>query len=69
MLNLAKAFIRFPLVKLLGQNITLLSISTPTKHLEVLAKLKFLEMLANLSIYLGIIGFLQNYILYYTAKA
>jgi hypothetical protein len=58
MLNPAKAFIGFPLVKLLGQNMTLLSISAPTKHLEVLAKLKFPEILANLSTYLGMIGFL-----------
>jgi hypothetical protein len=58
MLNPAKAFIRFPLVKLLGQNITSLGISAPTECLEALAKLKFPETLANLSTYLGIMGFL-----------
>jgi hypothetical protein len=69
MLNPAKAFIRFPSVKLLEQNVTSLSISAPTEHLEALAKLKFLETLADLSTYLGITGFLQNYIPYYAAKA
>jgi hypothetical protein len=60
-LNPDKAFVGFPSVKLLGQNVTSLGISAPAERLEALAKLKFPETLADLGTYLAATGVLRSY--------
>ena len=61
-----KLFVGYPNIYLLGQYIDLFGLSTPQERLAAISRLKFPQTLAALETYLGITGYLRNYIPWYT---
>lgn len=57
-----KAFLGYPTVQLLGQKVTSFGLSTSEDKLKAISKLKFP---LNLETYLGLAGWLRDYIPYY----
>ena len=64
-----KAFLAYPTVQLLGQKVTSLGLSTSEEKLRAIAKLEFPSNLRQLETYLGLTGWLRNYIPYYAGIA
>lgn len=71
-LNLAikasKCFIGYPSATLLGQKVDSFGMSTTTERLEAIASLKFPKTLRELETWLGMTGYLRNYIPHYAGK-
>jgi hypothetical protein len=62
-----KAFIGFPSIKLLGQHIDSFGLATSEDKLQAIAQLKFPESLKDLEHYLGLTGWLRQYVPFYAA--
>ena len=66
-LLLRKLFLGYPSVQLLGQCVNALGLSTAEDKLKAILSLAFLQTLQQLETYLGMTGYLCQYILLYTA--
>ena len=66
-INPKKAFLGYPSVTLLGQKVNSLGLSTSEEKLQAIAKLSFPQSLSALETYIGITGWLRNYIPNYAA--
>ena len=64
-----KAFLGYLSVHLLGQRVDALGLATAEEKLAAIRNLEFSKTLAALDKYLGLIGYLKQYVLYYTAIA
>ena len=62
-----KAFIGFPSIKLLGQHIDSFGLATSEDKLQAIAQLKFPGSLKDLEHYLGLTGWLRQYVPFYAA--
>ena len=60
-----KLFVGFPSVHLLGQKVDALGLTTTKEKLEAITRLSFPKTLKNLETYLGMTGYLRQYIPYY----
>ena len=60
-----KAFIGYPSVSLLGQKVDSLGLATAVEKLRAIAKLRFPYNLRQLESYLGLTGWMRDYIPYY----
>ena len=67
--NPSKAFLGYPSMQLLGQKVDSLGLWTAEDKLEVISKISFPETLSKLETYLGITGWLRDYIANYTIIA
>ena len=65
----SKSFLGYPNVQLLGQRVDSFGLSTPSERLAAISKLKFPHTLAALETYLGMTGYLRNYIAWYAQIA
>ena len=68
-LEATKSFVGYPNVQLLGQRVDSFGLSTPQERLAAISKLKFPQTLAALETYLGMTGYLRNYIPWYAQVA
>ena len=68
-LKATKSFIGYPNVQLLGRRVDSFGLSTPHERLAAISKLKFPLTLAALETYLGMTGYLRNYIAWYAQIA
>ena len=66
-INPSKAFIGYPSIRILGQHVDSLGLSTDAEKLEAIAKLQFPKTLKQLEIYLGLTGYLRQYVPFYAA--
>jgi hypothetical protein len=64
-----KAFLGYPSIPLLSQRVDSFSLSTTDKKLAAIGKLQFPKTLKELEAYLGLTGYLRNYISHYAALA
>ena len=64
-----KSFLGYPSVTLLGQRVDSLGLSTTEEKLAALANLEFPNTLRELETYLGMSGWLRNYVPYYAQLA
>src|SRR5205814_1265745 len=64
-INPKKAYIGFPTIRLLGQKVSSLGLSTTQDKIEAIAKLDFPKNLKDLETYLGLTGWLRQYVPYY----
>lgn len=64
-----KAFLGYPSVRLLGQRVDALGLATAEEKLWAIKNLAFPRTLAALDKYLGLTGYLKQYVPYYTAIA
>lgn len=64
-----KTFLGFPSIELLGQHVDSMGMSTSAEKLEAIAKLSFPRTAKDLEHYLGLTGWLRNYIPYYAQLA
>ena len=62
-----KAFLGYPTVQLLGQRVDSLGLATSEDKLKAISKLEFPRTLRELETYLGMTGWLRNYIPHYAA--
>ena len=60
-----KSYLGYPSVSLLGQRVSGLGISTSTGRIEAILALRFPRNPSELDTYLGMTGYLRNYIRYY----
>ena len=65
----SKSFVGYPNVQLLGQRVDSFGLSTSEERLEAISRLKFPVTLAALETYLGMTGYLRNYIAWYAQIA
>lgn len=65
----SKAFVGYPSVKLLGQKVDSLGLATAEEKLAAISKLKFPTTLRQLETYLGLTGWLREYVEHYAKKA
>ena len=65
----SKSFMGYPNVQLLGQRVDSFGLSTPQERLAAISKLKFPQTLTALETYLGMTGYLRNYIAWYAQIA
>ena len=63
----AKAFLGYPSVQLLGQHVDALGLATAEDKLAAIRNLEFPKTLAALERYLGMTGYLKQYVPYYSA--
>lgn len=63
----AKAFLAYPSVQLLGQHVDALGLATAEDKLAAIRNLEFPRTLAALERYLGMTGYLKQYVPYYSA--
>ena len=63
----AKAFLGYPSMQLLGQHVNALGLATSEDKLEAIRNLEFPRTLAALERYLGMTGYLKQYVPYYSA--
>ena len=68
-LNPHKSFIGFPSVRLLGQKVDALGLATAEEKLEAISKLQFPYSLKELEAYLGLTGWLRQYVPFYSHLA
>ena len=66
-LSSQKLFLTYPSVQLLGQCVDALGLATAEDKLAAIVNIEFPQTLSALKKYLGITGYLQQYIPYYTA--
>ena len=64
-----KSFFAYPSVPLLGQRVNTLRMATAEAKLATITQLAFLRSLKNLKAYLGLTGYLRQYIPYYAQVA
>lgn len=64
-----KSFLGYPSVQLLGQKVDALGLATAEEKLIVIVNLSFPRTLAQLEKYLGLTGYLRQYIRHYVAIA
>jgi len=64
-LNPKKSYLGLPIIDLLGQKVSSLGLTIIQDKIEVIMKLEFLKNLRDLEIYLGLTGWLRQYVLYY----
>ena len=64
-----KSFIGYPSVALLGQRVDAFGLATAEEKLAAITKLAFPQTLRQLEHYLGLTGYLRQYIPYYSAVA
>lgn len=62
-----KSFLGYPSVNLLGQKVDVLGLSTATEKLSAISQLAFPNTLSQLEKYLGMTGYLRQYVPYYAA--
>ncbi len=67
--NPSKAFLGYPSVQLLGQKVDSLGLWTSEDKLQAISRLSFPDTLAKLETYLGMTGWLRDYIAHYAAIA
>ena len=63
----SKAFLGFPDIKLLGQLVNSLGLSTSEEKLKAISELVFPQTLQALETYLGMTGYLRQYVSHYAA--
>jgi hypothetical protein len=68
LLSPAKLFLIYLLVQLLGHRVNRLGILTTKERITIIKNIIFLQTLKELETFIGIIGFLKQYVLFY-AKA
>ena len=68
-LSPAKAFLAFPSLVLLGQVVDALGLTTAKEKLAAIAQLAFPRTLSALEVYLGLTGWMRNYVPYYAQIA
>lgn len=68
-LNPSKTYLGYPNIQLLGQHVDALGLTTAQDKIEAIIKLKFPQTLQELETYLGLTGWLRNYIEKYAQKA
>ena len=66
-INPKKAFLGYLSIRILGQHVDSLRLSTDAKKLEAISHLQFPETLKELEIYLGLTGYLRQYVPFYAA--
>lgn len=66
-LSPTKSFIGYPSVSLLGQKVDALGLSTAVEKLEAITRLVFPATLSKLETYLGMTGYLRQYIPFFAA--
>ena len=66
-INPTKAFLGYPSIRILGQHVDSLGLSTDAEKLEAISRLQFPETLKQLEIYLGLTGYLRQYVPFYAA--
>ena len=66
-LSLRKSFLGYPLVHLLSQKVDVLGLATAADKLATITSLSFPKSLSQLEKYLGLTGYLRQYIPHYTA--
>ena len=64
-----KGFIGFPSVRLLGQHIDSFGLATAEDKIKAISDLQFPATLADLERYLGMTGYLRNYVPFYATIA
>lgn len=64
-LSAKKTFLGYPSIKLLGQRMDALGLATAEEKLKAILQLKFPKNLKALETYLGMTGYLRQYIPYY----
>lgn len=64
-LSLIKSFIEYPSVSLLGQRVDSFRMTTSEEKIEAISNLDFLRNWKDLERYLGLTGWLHNYVSYY----
>ena len=64
-----KSFLAYPSVQLLGQRVDALGLATDTDKLQAIAKLAFPRTLRHLDHYLGLTGYIRQYIPFYSGVA
>ena len=67
--NPSKAFLGYPSVQLLGQKVDSLGLWTAEDKLQAISKLSFPTTLSKLETYLGMTGWLRDYVAHYAAIA
>ena len=65
-ISLKKTFLGYLSITLLGRKVNSLGLATSVDKLTVISKLSYPEILSKLKYYLGLIGYLRNYIYFYT---
>ena len=68
-INPRKAYLGYPTIQLLGQKVDSLGLSTSEEKLKAITLLQFPATLRQLETYLGLTGYLRNYIPYYAQIA
>ena len=63
----AKAFLGYPSIQLLKQHVNTLDLTTAEDKLAAIRNLEFPKTLTTLERYLGITGYLKQYVPYYSA--
>lgn len=66
-LNPVKVFLGYPEVTLLGQRVNALGLATTEQRLKALTSLKIPDTLAKLETYLGLTGYIRQYIHFYAS--
>jgi hypothetical protein len=64
-----KCFVSYPSVQLLGQRVDALGLATDTEKLMAISQLRFPRSLKQLEYYLGLTGYLRQYIPHYAQLA
>jgi len=64
-LSLVKTYISYPSLNVLGYRVSSVGITIPQEKLAVILDIKFPTTLKDLEYYLGLIGWLRNYVLMY----
>ena len=64
-LKFRKSLIDYPSIKLPSQKVNVFGLSMTTEELRAISKLEFLKSLKQLKIYLGMTGYLRQYIPFY----
>ena len=68
-LKATKSFLGYPSVTLLGQKVDGLGLTTSAEKLEAISSIKFPATLRDLEIYLGLTGYMRNYVPLYSLIA
>lgn len=67
-LDPGKSFIGYPSVPLLGQRVDAFSMTTTEEKLRAISELKFPTNLADLEVYIGLTGYMRQYVHEYAQK-
>lgn len=63
-----KSFLGYPSVPLLGQRVDAFGMTTSEEKLRAISELKFPQNLNDLEIYIGLTGYMRQYVPHYAAK-